>query len=134
MARRARPAAEQLAGSVELAPWRATPPAMAPREAEFPAIVRRAQEHARCAHALQCLGYRKVRAEYARHRNAKRDSFAALASADLWPTMDFVRGWLADERRRMLASIRSTFLAAMLITIIAGLAFACVLAFLSWQS
>jgi hypothetical protein len=134
LARQALPALGQLAGSVAFAPRRAPPPAPSSSEAELPAIVRRAQEQARCAHALHCLGYRKVRAEYVRHRQAGRDSFDALAYADLWPTMEFVRGWLGNERRRMLASISSTFLVAMLFTIIAGLAFAGVLAFLSWNS
>jgi hypothetical protein len=98
---------------------------------ELPAIVRRAQDEARSAHALRCLGYRTVRTEYARHRRAGRDTFSAIAHVELWPTMEFVRAWLKGERRRILANIRMTFLAAMLAAILAGLAFAGVLAFLS---
>jgi hypothetical protein len=98
---------------------------------ELPAIVRRAQEEVRSAHALRSLGYRTVRAEYARHRRDGRDTFSSIGHAELWPTMEFVRGWLKGERRRILANIRTTFLAAMLAAILAGLAFAGVLALLS---
>ena len=97
---------------------------------ELPAIVRRAQEEARSVQALSLLGYRRVCAEYARHRRAGRDVFGAIADAELWPTMEFVREWLRGERRRILGNIRMTFLAAMLATILAGLAFFGVLALL----
>ena len=97
---------------------------------ELPAILRRAQEEARSVQALRRLGYRKVRAEYARHRRTGRDTFDAIAHAELWPTMEFVRVWLKGERRRILANIKTTFLAAMVATILAGLAFASVLALL----
>jgi hypothetical protein len=124
---------EKRAGG-ERTPRHARPPLPATDTAgalELPAIVRRAQEEARSAHALRCLGYRTVRAEYARHRRAGHDTFSAIAHVELWPTMEFVRGWLRGERRRILANIRATFLAAMLAAILAGLAFVGVLAFLS---
>jgi hypothetical protein len=102
-------------------------------EGDFPAIIVRAQAELNCTHALARLGYRAVRAEYARHRRAGHGTFDAVADAGR-PSMDFVRAWLRRERRRILASTLTSFLFAMLMTLIAGLAFAGVLAFLSWRS
>jgi hypothetical protein len=113
---------------------RGEPPAAEAGEVELPAIIVRAQDELRCTRALSRLGYRKVRAEYARHRRFGRGTFLALADAGLWPSMEFVRAWLRAERRRILARTVSSFLVALLVTIIAGLAFAGTLAFLSWLS
>jgi hypothetical protein len=106
----------------------------ASEEPPLPAIITRAQEQARCRQALARLGYRKVRSEYVRHRQLRRDSFGAIAHAELWPTMDFVRAWLKDERRRILLHVRSTFLAVMLTTIVTGVAFVIALVLLNWRA
>jgi hypothetical protein len=106
----------------------------APDEPPLPAIITRAQDEARCRLVLARLGYRKVRAEYVRHRQQRRDTFLAIAHAELWPTMDFVRAWLKDERRRILAHVRSTFLAVMLATIVTGVAFVIALVLLNWRA
>ena len=55
-----------------------------------------------------------------------KDTFAGLGRESLWPTMDFVRDWLKEERSRVVARMRWPFLVAMLVTIVAGLAFAAV--------
>jgi hypothetical protein len=106
----------------------------APDEPPLPAIITRAQEQARCREALARLGYRRVRSEYARHRQLRRDTFGAIAHAELWPTMDFVRAWLKDERRRILLHVRSTFIAVMLTTIVTGVAFVIALVLLNWRA
>ena len=106
----------------------------APDEPPMPAIITRAQDEARCRLALARLGYRKVRAEYVRNRQQRRDTFGAIAHAELWPTMDFVRAWLKDERRRILLHARSTFLAVMLTTIVTGVAFVIALVLLNWRA
>jgi hypothetical protein len=101
-----------------------------PVDASLPAIVVKAQEDARCRLALARLGYSKVRSAYARHKRERKDTFASLDHESLWPTMDFVRDWLKDERRRIVARAKKPFLAAMLVTIVGGLAFAAVAAIL----
>ena len=104
------------------------------REAEgaaadgLPAIVVKAQEDARCRSALVHMGYSTVRSEHARQRRERLTAFDGLGS--LRPTMDFVRDWLKEERRRIIARTRLPFLLTMLATIIAGLAFALVAAML----
>jgi hypothetical protein len=105
----------------------------APPQAEddgLPAIVVKAQEDVLCRAALARLGYARVRAEYARHWRARKDTFTALGREGLWPTMDFVRDWLKAERKRIVARMRLPFLLAMAATIAAGLAFAAVAAIL----
>jgi hypothetical protein len=96
----------------------------------LPAIVVKAQDDARCREALVRLGYSKVRSEFARHKREGKDTFAALGREGLWPTTDFVRDWLKGERSRIIARARWPFLAAMMATIVAGLAFAAVAAIL----
>jgi hypothetical protein len=96
---------------------------LGPGEEELPAIVVRAQEDARCRQAFTRLGYSKVRSEYARHKREGKDTFVALDGEYLWPTMDFVRDWLKEERKRFVARARMTFLVTMLATVIAGLSF-----------
>jgi hypothetical protein len=99
-------------------------------DASLPAIVVRAQEDARCRQALGRLGYARVRSDYARHRREKKDTFASLGQESLWPTTDFVRDWLKEERRRIVLRARWPFLMTMLVTIVAGLAFFTVAAIL----
>ncbi len=99
----------------------------------LPAIVVKAQEDARCRLALARLGYSTVRSEYARHRRWGKVTFEGLGREALWPTMDFVRHWLKEERRRIIVQMRWPFLLTMLSTIVAGLAFATVAAILGQQ-
>ena len=96
----------------------------------LPAIVVKAQDEARCRQALARLGYSRVRSEFARYKREGKDTFAALGREGLWPTMDLVRDWLKEERSKILARVRWPFLATMLTTIVAGLAFAAVAAIL----
>jgi hypothetical protein len=88
---------------------------------EFPAIVKRAQDDVRCRQALASLGYSQVRSAYARHRQVGLDVFEDLGHERLWPTVDFVRDWLKEERRRIVAQVQWPFVGAMLATIFAGL-------------
>jgi len=94
----------------------------------LPAIITRAQDDVRCRQALARMGYAWVRAEYAQQLKAGGDTFPALAGDQLSPPLEFVRDWLRAERLRLLGRMRSTFLGAMLVTVVAGLAFAIVLA------
>ena len=99
-------------------------------DASLPAIVVKAQEDARCRLALARLGYSKVRSEYARHKREGTDTFAGLGHESLWPTMDFVRDWLREERSQIVARAKWPFLVTMLATVVGGLAFAAVAAYL----
>jgi len=82
-----------------------------------------------CRSALARIGYRKVKAVYARQlRDAlDTDRFYGLQQQNLWPTMDFVRDWLKTEKKRVVARVRWTFVGAMLATIAGVLTFAAVL-------
>ena len=100
-------------------------------DGSLPAIVVRAQEDARCRLALARLGYARVRSEYVRHRRDRKEPFASLGQGSLWPSTDFVRDWLKEERRRIVMRAKWPFLMAMLVTIVAGLTFAAVAAMLS---
>jgi hypothetical protein len=90
----------------------------------LPAIVIRAQDDVRCRQALARLGYSKVRSDYARHKRVGKGTFVGLDHERLWPTVDFVRDWLKEERKRIVVRVRWSFLVTMLATIVAGLAFA----------
>src|SRR5689334_6123500 len=68
---------------------------------EFPAILRKAQDNVLCRKALANLGYSQVRAAYARHKQEGLDVFEDLGDAQLWPSLEFVRDWLKEERARM---------------------------------
>jgi hypothetical protein len=48
--------------------------------------------------------------------------FKDLGHERLWPTADFVRDWLKEERRRIVAQAQWSFVVAMLATILAGIA------------
>ena len=100
-------------------------------DGSLPAIVVRAQEDARCRLALARLGYARVRSVYVRHRRDRRETFASLGQESRWPSTDFVRDWLKEERRRIVMRAKWPFLMAMLVTIVAGLTFAAVAAMLS---
>lgn len=91
----------------------------------LPAFVERAQEDARCREALARLGYRRVKAAYQRQLRETRDAdtFYGLERDLVWPSMDFVRDWLKSEKRRTMARARGPFLAALVVTIVAGLGF-----------
>jgi len=108
--------------------WREEPSAagLLPDDDPLPAIVVRAREDARSRRALARLGYVKVRSYYQRYKRQGREIFPALQHQRLAPTMDFVRDWLAVERKRILARARWPFLVTMLVTIIAGIVFAAV--------
>ena len=98
----------------------------------LPAFVERAQQDVQWHAALSRLGYRRVKSAYARQM---RDSpqveiFYGIQHLNHWPTMDFVRGWLKAEKKRVMARMRWTFVSAMLGTIIAGLAFMAALSML----
>jgi hypothetical protein len=96
----------------------------------LPAIVIKAQEDALCRLGLARLGYARVRSEHARQKRAGNVRFESLGAQSLWPTMEFVRDWLKNERKRIIAQARWPFFATMLATIVAGLAFVAVAAIL----
>ena len=93
------------------------------RAASGPAIVVKAQEDARCRQALARLGYAKVRSHYAKAMRKGNPTFAGLKHLGLTPTLPFVKDWLTEERKRILARARAPFLMTMLATIIAGIVF-----------
>jgi len=93
-------------------------------EQPMPAIVLRAQTDARCRTALARLGYVKVRAQYARDRREAKAAFGGLKQEGLAPTLEFVRLWLTEERKRLVTQGRWPFLMTMLVTILAGVVFA----------
>jgi hypothetical protein len=49
--------------------------------------------------------------------------FEDLGHERLWPTADFVRDWLKEERRYVVARAQWSFVVAMLATILAGFVF-----------
>jgi len=92
----------------------------------LPAIVLRARDDARCRRALTRLGYVKVRRQYALYKREGQTTYLALEHVHLAPSMDFVRDWLAEERKRIFLAARWPFLMTMLVTIVAGIVFAAV--------
>lgn len=107
-------------------------PGMPDADGPLPAFVERAQHDATCRAVLARIGYRRVKAAYARQlREAPdADNFHGLERHNLWPTMDFIRDWLKTEKRRAVARVRWTFVAAMLATIVAVLTFTAALSVL----
>jgi hypothetical protein len=89
----------------------------------LPAFVERAQQDAQWQAALARAGYRRVKAGFARQlrESPKVEVFYGIEHLNQWPTMDFVRDWLKAEKRRAMARGRSTFVVAMLATIVAVL-------------
>ena len=92
----------------------------------MPAIVMKAREDAQCRLALARLGYFKVRSAYVRHKREGKDTFVGLDHELLAPTLEFVGDWLREERKQLLGRARRPFLVAMLVTIVAGIAFVAV--------
>lgn len=90
---------------------------------QFPAIVVKAQEDARCRLALARLGYFRVRSQYMLHKLQGKPTLDSLENEFLWPTTDFVHDWLKQERKRIVARTRFPFLMTLLATLVAGLAF-----------
>jgi hypothetical protein len=98
----------------------------------FPAIVERARLDKEWQAALAHLGYRRAKQAYARQmRKSPRDEvFYGVEHLNHRPTMDFVRAWLRSEKKRRVAKVRWTFVAAMLATIAGALAFTAALSVL----
>jgi hypothetical protein len=90
-------------------------------DGSLPAFVERAQQDAQWDAALARVGYRRVKAAYARQlrKMPKVEIFYGIEHLQHWPTMDFVRDWLKAEKRRSMGRKRGTFLAVMLATIVA---------------
>jgi hypothetical protein len=100
-----------------------------PGNSSLPAFVERAQQDAQWHATLARMGYRRVKAAYARQTRdmPKAEVFYGAEHLQQWPTMDFVRAWLKTEKRRVMARVRWTFVSAMLATIVAVLTFAAAL-------
>jgi hypothetical protein len=103
---------------------------LSPANDDLPLIVSKAEDDARSRVALNQMGFLKVLAAYLRHKAVRRDVFHSLAAQRLWPTMDFVREWLKQERQHLIVQNRLIFLLTMLGTLVAGLAFVGALAIL----
>lgn len=112
------------------APASDPPPAAEDEHEQFPAIVVKAQEEVRCRHALARMGYFRVRSQYLRHKLLRKPTFDGLEGEHLWPTMDFVQDWLKQEWTRIIGRTRFAFVMTLLATIVAGITFAGVAAFL----
>jgi hypothetical protein len=98
----------------------------------LPAIVERARQDKVWHDALSRFGYRRVKDAYAKQ---SRDSphveiFYGIEHLSHWPTMEFVRAWMKEEKRRKMAKVRWTFLGAMLATIAGVLTFTAALSVL----
>lgn len=93
---------------------------------ELPAFLAKAQEDAEIRRALARMGYRRVLVTYLRQqkRSVGTGTFFGLAQEGLSPSLEFVGDWLKEEKRRLRAQFRSTFIVAMLSALGAGLAFA----------
>ncbi len=91
----------------------------------LPTFLAKAQKEGRARQALSRLGYRRVLATYSwQRKNAiGPEGFYGLTREGLSPSLEFVGGWLKEERKRIRTAVRSTFLAAMLSAIGAGFVF-----------
>jgi hypothetical protein len=98
-----------------------------PANDDLPLIVTKAEEEVRSQLALKRMGYLKVLSAYLRYKRDGRDTFHGFGADHLWPTMDFVRDWLKDERRQFVAQHGWVSLLTLLATLAAGLAFVGVL-------
>jgi hypothetical protein len=98
----------------------------------LPAIVERARQDKEWHSALARIGYRGVKVAYARQvrQSPKDEVFYGIEHLNLWPTMEFVRFWLKSEKKRKVAKVRWTFVAAMLATITGVLTFTAALSVL----
>jgi hypothetical protein len=95
----------------------------------LPAFVERAKEDAQFRATLARIGYSRVKATYAQQQRSSRRSDRLEGLGNFAPPIELVRDWLQEERKRIIARVRWTFLGAMLGTIVAGLAFAAATAF-----
>jgi len=95
----------------------------APATDALPLIVVKVEEGARSRLALKRLGYFKVLSAYLRYKRDGRDTFHSFGADHLWPTMDFVRVWLKEERGQLIVQHRWVFLLTLLATLAAGLTF-----------
>jgi hypothetical protein len=95
----------------------------APANDDLPLIVTKAEEDARSRLALKRMGYFRVLSAYHRYKREGRDTFHSFGADHLWPTMDFVRDWLKDEGRQLVAQHHWVFLLVLLATLAAGLTF-----------
>jgi hypothetical protein len=94
-----------------------------PASDDLPLIVTKADEEARSRVALNRMGYFRVRSAYRRHKRDGRDTFHSFGAEHLWPTMDFVRNWLKEERKQLVGQHGWVSLLTLLATLAAGLAF-----------
>jgi hypothetical protein len=94
-----------------------------PASDDLPLIVTKADEEARSRLALKRMGYFRVLSAYRRHKRDRRDTFHSFGAEHLWPTMDFVRQWLIEERRQLVAQHGWVTLLTLLGTLATGLAF-----------
>jgi len=101
-----------------------------PANDTLPLIAAKVEEDARSRQALKRMGYFDVLSAYLRYKREGRNTFYGFGADHLWPTMDFVHDWLKEERRRLIARHKRTFLLALLATLAAGLAFISALAVL----
>jgi hypothetical protein len=98
-----------------------------PASDDLPLIVTKADEEARSRLALKRVGYFGVLSAYRRHKRDGSDTFHSFGAEHLWPTMDFVRLWLIEERRQLVAQHGWVTLLTLLGTLATGLAFVGVL-------
>jgi hypothetical protein len=94
-----------------------------PASDDLPLIVTKPDEEARARLALKRMGYFRARSAYRRHKRDGRDTFHSFGAEHLWPTMDFVRNWLKEERKQLVAQHGWVSLLTLLATLAAGLAF-----------
>ena len=102
---------------------RSSPGNHLPANDALPLIVAKVAEDAGARLGLKRMGYFKVLSAYLRYKRDGRDTFHSFGADHLWPTMDFVRDWLKQERRQLIAQHRWVFLLTMLATLAAGLTF-----------
>jgi hypothetical protein len=98
---------------------------------DLPLLVTKLQEDVRSRDALERMGYLRALLAYLRHKHSRKETFDALAADNLWPTAEFVRNCLREQRKRIIARYRVTFLVSLLATLLAGLAFLGTLAILA---
>jgi hypothetical protein len=96
---------------------------VSPESDDLPLILAKAEEERRSRLALKRMGYLKVRSAYLRYKRDGKETFHAFGAEHLWPTMDFVRDWLRQERRRLIAQAQPVFLVSLLATLAVGFAF-----------
>ena len=109
----------------------AAEPPLAAANDDLPLLVTKLQGDVRSKEALERMGYLRALVAYLRHKRSRSDTFEALAADNLWPTTEFVRDCLKEQRRRIVSKHRATFLVSLLATLLSGLAFLATLAVLA---